>query len=84
MTAEQQFRVDGGTHITNTSWIEVELDPRGDGLRYRICWGQDNPEVEEAEILYMESEEDGDMGAYFVDTSGTIWKLNEMMKVNSH
>jgi len=85
MIQEQVFRVDAGTHLTNTSWIDVELDSRGDGVRYRICWGQENPTVEEAEILYMESDtEDGDMDAYFVDTSGTIWKLNEMMIVSSH
>lgn len=80
---KEEFKVHGGTHITNTSWIEVELDSSGDGLRYRICWGQESPIIEEAEILYMESsEEDGDSDAYFLDTSGTIWKLNEMMRVN--
>ena len=80
---EEEFKVHGGTHITNTSGIEVELGSSGDGLRYRICWGQENPIVEEAEILYMESsEEDDESDAYFLDTSGTIWKLNEMMRVN--
>jgi hypothetical protein len=80
---EKPFKVQASTHITNTSWIEVMLDDSGDSLRYRICWGQENPEIEESEILYMDEEDDdGDSVAYFMDSSGTIWKLNEMIRTN--
>ena len=80
MEQNSTFVVHAGTHITNTSWIEIELHPSGDSLRYRICWGQEDPEIHETEILYME-DEDGETVGYFQEDNGTIRKLNQMIRV---
>ena len=74
--AWEDFRVDGSTHISNTGGIEVELDPSGDGLRYRIHTGEGYTEPVEAEIEY---DEEGE--PYFMH--GEIkWELNNFMRSN--
>lgn len=87
---ENTFKADGYMTLTNTSGIEVELDRRGDGLRYRFV-GTDDPDtakIEEAEIETFYPEDDPDWPyddddeprQGFQTSHGEIYYLDQFMR----
>lgn len=92
MEFQDVFTVHGAAHISNTGGIEIELHPSGDGLRYRLNYGQDleNEPIIEAEIEYLpnpdldETSEDYFGPAFYVGEgeNKVIWFLSEFMVVN--
>jgi len=71
------FRPQGYVTISNTGGIEVEVDNRGDGVRYRWVFSDsDEQPVEESEILY-----DPDSGEPYFRVGDMEIELGEVMKI---
>lgn len=89
---EKEFTVHATMTECNHGGIELELDPRGDGVRWRRNWGGNAiSEVHSAEILYGEDEDEGlpngeaELQPYFIEGEGeneTKHFLNNFMRVN--
>ncbi len=77
---EKEFKVHGYMALSNHGGIEIELDRRGDGLRYRFNNGDKVDKPVEAEIEYDDSP---DGRAYF-EVNGRKYYLDEFMSVRYH
>ena len=75
------FRVDGQMTTSNFGGIEVEMDDRGDGLRYRHNYGGVPDEPQDAEIEFeISDDEDLDGKPYFM-IGDEKYYLDQFMRV---
>jgi len=70
----EDFRVDGYMTLTNSGGIEIELDNRGDGLRYRF---NNNGTYTEPEETFIGFDDEGE--AMFMD-GDTVYHLSQFMR----
>jgi len=70
----EDFRVDGYMTLSNSGGIEIELDNRGDGLRYRF---NNNGNYTEPEETFIGFDDEGE--AMFVD-GDTVYHLSDFMR----
>jgi len=70
----EDFRVDGYMTLTNSGGIEIELDNRGDGLRYRF---NNNGTYTEPEETFIGFDDEGE--AMFMD-GDTVYHLSDFMR----
>jgi len=70
----EDFRVDGYMTLSNSGGIEIELDNRGDGLRYRF---NNNGNYTEPEETFIAFDDEGE--AMFMD-GDTVYHLSDFMR----
>ena len=71
--------------LCNSGGIEIMLNRSNDGVYYRYNYGNDleKEEIYESEIFYTSpTDEHEDSEAYFTNTTGTQYFLNEAMKIS--
>ena len=76
------FKCHAATHISNTGGIEIMLTKDNEGVYFRILYGQDpdTAEIHEADLMYIDSDQDPEQTEPYFLHGETTWYLNKFMR----